>query len=863
MRIPAPLSWAKFLSAALVGCLLLLWTAAAAPAEIVTHQFLPKRFPVPEEKPGVPVSPTPQPLNALTGYLTPYKTFDDPCGLAVDHEEGRIYVSDYHHGEVAVFDSHGDQYIHSIGGIAADSGPCGLAIGPEGSLYINVWHRSVVREGVVIDAGGSTGVAADPGDGRVYVDDGSYVAVYEPTGEPVLVEGQPMKIGVGSLGRGFGVAVSNFGPTDGYVYVPDAATETIKVYDPSLSLADPIQELNGAATPEGAFVHLEEAAIAIEQSSGHVFLAEQLVVHTKNPPAAVYEFDRFGNYRGVLPHSLIGGAPTGIAIDESSNSSKGQIYVTTGDETDGGVYAFAPAPPSSALEVVQAGDGAGTVTSSPAGIDCGTICANEFKTGSQVVLSAQPDAHSAFVGWQVNGAPSATCAGTADCTVELNADTEVSAEFERLPQRVLSVERMGSGAGTVTSAPAGIDCGSTCTEEFGEGRLVTLEAVAEPHSAFAGWTVAGNPSACPGTGSCQVQMNADTDVTATFDAIPQESLSIAGTGDGAGVVTSSPAGINCGSTCVAGFDQGTSISLEAVAGSGSTFVGWSGGGCSGTGTCQVTLSASLEVQARFDHELHQVSVTLSGPGDGEVTSTPAGIDCGRSCAHLFAAGTAVTLSAQPAAGSTFAGWSGACTGKRLCQIDTTQDAVVGAEFRSAKHTLAVVVGGTGNGTVTDPALGIDCGLACSGVYDHSAVATLVAAAAPGSSFAGWRDCPQPSGNRCVASLQSDQTVGADFREIPTLELGPPVIRRTTALLEADVSAAGRLQVRGKAIQHLTRSVSGETPITLRIPLTRKGKRRLAERGRLEVKATVTFRPADGSPPVTAKSSLVFTSRRGR
>jgi DNA-binding beta-propeller fold protein YncE len=835
--------------------LVLLSLAAAAPAEIVTHKFLPKRFPGLEG-----VSPRPQPAEALTGYETPQRNFNDPCGLAVG-PAGGIYVSDYRHNAVDVFNASG-LFENSLTGIAMDSGPCGLALGPGGDVYINVWHRGVIEGGTAIDNGGSTGVAADPGNGRVYVDDRSHVAVYEPSGAPVLIGGEPMKIGVGSLGSGFGVAVSNFGPTNGYVYVPDADSNTIKVYDPAASLTDPIQEIDGAATPEGRFVQLEEAAIAVEHSSGHVFLAEQLVAHSKNPPAAVYEFDRFGNYRGKLPHSLVGGAPTGIAIDESSTPSKGQIYVTTGDEVDGGVYAFGPAPSSSALAVEQTGSGAGTVTSEPAGIDCGSTCASEFETDTQVVLRAEADAHSTLVGWQVNGAPSATCAGAGSCVVHLSADTEVSAEFEQLPQRLLTVDSAGSGAGVVTSLPAGIDCGSTCTEEFGEGREVTLEAVSGPHSAFAGWTVAGSPSACPGTGSCQVQMSADTEVTASFNAISQRILGIAKTGSGTGVVTSQPTGIDCGSTCTASFDQGSVIELKAAAEAGSSFLGWSGGGCTGKGGCQVTLGESLEIQAHFERNLRQVTVTPSGAG--EVTSNPSGIACGGTCTHSFTEGSTVTLAAQPVPGFAFVGWSGACSGRKLCRIEMKAgDVAVGAEFRPARRTLALVVTGSGNGTVTDAALGISCGLACSGVYNQGTVATLVADAAPGSTFAGWRDCPQPSGDRCVVPLQGDETVGAVFKEIPTLDLGPPVIRGTTALLEADVSSPGTLQARGKRVKRISRGVSGEAPITLRIPLSRKGKQLLAGNGRLKVPIAVTFKPADGSKPVTAKCSLVFTNGRGR
>src|SRR5262249_52175663 len=62
-------------------------------------------------------------------------------------------------------------------------------------------------------------------------------------------------------------------------------------------------------------------------------------------------------------------------------------------------------------------------------------------------------------------------------------------------------------------------------------------------------------------------------------------LSVAKNGTGTGSVTSSPAGINCGSTCSHSFADGSAVTLTATADAGSKFTGWSGGGCSGTGTC--------------------------------------------------------------------------------------------------------------------------------------------------------------------------------------------------------------------------------------------------------------------------------------
>ncbi len=82
-------------------------------------------------------------------------------------------------------------------------------------------------------------------------------------------------------------------------------------------------------------------------------------------------------------------------------------------------------------------------------------------------------------------------------------------------------------------------------------------------------------------------------------AAGQFTLTVSKAGSGSGSVTSSPAGIDCGATCAASFGSGTSVTLTAVADSGSTFSGWSGGGCSGTGSCMVAISAATTVTATF------------------------------------------------------------------------------------------------------------------------------------------------------------------------------------------------------------------------------------------------------------------------
>src|SRR5205823_3557165 len=126
-------------------------------------------------------------------------------------------------------------------------------------------------------------------------------------------------------------------------------------------------------------------------------------------------------------------------------------------------------------------------------------------------------------------------------------------------------------------------------------------------------------------------------------------------------------GITCGATCAASFASGTAVTLTAAPAAGSTFSGWSGGGCSGPGACTVTLSAATTVTATFSLPSFALTVSKAGTGSGTVTSSPGGITCGATCAASFASGTAVTLTATAAAGSTFTGWSGGgCSGAGSC-----------------------------------------------------------------------------------------------------------------------------------------------------------------------------------------------------
>jgi List-Bact-rpt repeat protein len=331
------------------------------------------------------------------------------------------------------------------------------------------------------------------------------------------------------------------------------------------------------------------------------------------------------------------------------------------------------------VSVQKAGEGSGTVTSSLAGINCGATCVSQFQEGTTVSLNAAADAGSVFAGW------SGACSGTAACFVNDNATVAARFNVAASTNR-LTVTVGGSGIGIVTSNPSGISCPGTCAAQFATGTNVTLTATPTSESTFNGFSGAG----CSGPGSsCAVAMNGDQNVTATFTAttpIPMSTLSVQKIGSGSGTVTSAnQAGINCGSTCGASFPTNSLVTLTATPATGSTFIGWSNG-CTGTGSCDVTLTSDQTIVAQFDlvPDLVTLSVNTSGPGDGTVTSDQGGISCPSSCTASFPRGTTVvTLTAVPNGPSVFAGWrGGTCEafGIAPCMITMDDNRTANARF---------------------------------------------------------------------------------------------------------------------------------------------------------------------------------------
>ncbi|HEU4615634.1 MAG TPA: hypothetical protein VFS15_26245, partial [Kofleriaceae bacterium] len=228
--------------------------------------------------------------------------------------------------------------------------------------------------------------------------------------------------------------------------------------------------------------------------------------------------------------------------------------------------------------------------------------------------------------------------------------------------------------------------------------------------------------------------------------------------DGPGHVTSTPAGIDCPSSCSDTFTD--HVTLYAQPDPGATFVGWTGA-CSGTDpSCAISLSADQSATAMFAPAGNEaLTVAVTGPG----SVTAMNLDCpGTNCMQSYAPGTMVTLTATPDASASFTAWGGDCTGTGPCTVTMDQMRSVTATFTGAAgmHMLSVTV--TGAGSVTSTPAGINCASGtCTAMFASTDTVVLQATPSGGATFSMWGGACSGNGS-CSVAMTQDRSVTAAF-----------------------------------------------------------------------------------------------------
>jgi hypothetical protein len=239
------------------------------------------------------------------------------------------------------------------------------------------------------------------------------------------------------------------------------------------------------------------------------------------------------------------------------------------------------------LTLFFGGDGTGKVTISPPGLTCNANCRATVAQGSTVTMTATPDPGSGVDSWSSNVCAEQGSAleyhGTT-CTVTMTSSKSVSIYFEKVQ---LNVFFGGDGTGSVTSAPAGVDCKENCKATFAPGTKVVLTAKPDADSGMDSWS----SNVCAEQGSkteyhglvCTITMDRDKSISVYFEKVQ---LNVFFGQPNQGTVTSSPPGIDCSENCKGTFPKGVTVKLTAQPKAGFTIDSWSSNVCSEQGNKQ-------------------------------------------------------------------------------------------------------------------------------------------------------------------------------------------------------------------------------------------------------------------------------------
>jgi subtilisin family serine protease len=261
------------------------------------------------------------------------------------------------------------------------------------------------------------------------------------------------------------------------------------------------------------------------------------------------------------------------------------------------------------------------------------------------------------------------------------------------------------------------------------------------------------------------------DVMAALDKFtdPRKELVYVRAGSASGTVNFSPAGTvaTCKDSCSNRFPAGTTVNMTASPNPGAMFFGWSGA-CMGTGTCTVTMSQARTVSAGFFTGIAlNLTYAKAGGGNGSVDFSASGFtaNCAANCTQSYWRNAMVRLTAMPATGSTFMGWSGACRGKKIsCIVRLSRVKSVTATFEiTPRYTLTYTQQGSGGGEIQFNDGTVACSKSCTRTFLAGSRVTFSVHPDALSKFAGWGGACRGGKSSCIVTVHGPMALSAAFR----------------------------------------------------------------------------------------------------
>jgi len=348
----------------------------------------------------------------------------------------------------------------------------------------------------------------------------------------------------------------------------------------------------------------------------------------------------------------------------------------------------------------------------------GTVVKNPnltaYNSGSTVQLTPTPNVGYSFTGW------SGDASGIeSPLTVTMNSDKTITANFTMNTYQ-LNVTALN---GTVVKSPN--------LTAYNSGAIAVLTATPAVGYSFTGWSGDATGTVSP----FSVIMNADKNITANFK-IDTYSLNVTALN---GTVVKNPN--------LTAYNSGAIAVLTATPSAGYTFTGWSGDATGIVSPLSVTMNSDKNITANFTINTYSLNVTAL---NGTVVKSPN--------LTAYNSGAIVVLTATPAVGYTFTGWSGDATGNvSPLSVTMNADKNITANYTATVNAFILNVTAVNGTVLKNPN---------SATYNSGAIVVLTATPSVGYTFTGWSGDATGNTNPLSLNMNANKNVTAIFTLIP-------------------------------------------------------------------------------------------------